>query len=107
MGSVSMTWKTIATVLTIVVVGQIVAARAFPTRLGGPERAALQATVVGDKVPFKAHAFQLQDVRLLDGPFKQAQKLDQDYLLSLDQDRLLHNFRVNAGTPSSAKPPGR
>src|SRR5262249_19873287 len=53
-----------------------------------------------------AQAFALQDVRLLDGPFKQAQKLDQEYLLSLDEDRLLHNFRVNAGLPSSAKPLG-
>jgi hypothetical protein len=64
------------------------------------------ADKVPDKVSFKAHAFDLQDVRLLDGPFKQAQKLDQDYLLSLDQDRLLHNFRVNAGLPSTAQPLG-
>src|SRR5262249_55158324 len=42
---------------------------------------------VPDKVSFRAQAFALQDVRLLDGPFKQAQKLDQEYLLSLDQDR--------------------
>jgi len=45
-------------------------------------------------VALKAHAFALQDVRLLDGPFKQAMMLDQEYLLSLDPDRLLHNFRA-------------
>src|SRR5262249_20678296 len=44
--------------------------------------------------------------RLLDGPFKQANQLDQQYLLSLDPDRLLHMFRVNAGLPSAAKPLG-
>src|SRR5262245_21879696 len=106
MDSVSMTWKSIAAGLTIVVAGPLVVARTFQAGVGGPERAALQTTVVADKVPFKARAFDLQDVRLLDGPFEQAQKLDQDYLLSLDQDRLLHNFRVNAGMPSSAKPLG-
>jgi len=57
-------------------------------------------------VVFKAQPFAPQDVRLLDGPFKTAQDLDGAYLLSLDPDRLLHNFRVNAGLPSSAEPLG-
>ena len=57
-------------------------------------------------VPLKAHAFALQDVRLLDGPFKHAMELDQAYLLSLDTESLLHTFRVNAGLPSDAKPLG-
>jgi uncharacterized protein len=30
----------------------------------------------------------------------------QKYLLDLDSDRLLHNFRINAGIPSTAKPLG-
>jgi DUF1680 family protein len=42
-------------------------------------------------------SFDLAAVHLLDGPFKTAQQLDAQYLLSLDSDRLLHNFRVNAG----------
>ncbi len=58
------------------------------------------------KVPPKVQPFSLQQVRLLDGPFKHAMELDQKYLLSLDPDRLLHNFRVSAGLPSSAKPLG-
>lgn len=41
--------------------------------------------------------FDLRDVRLLDGPFRDAQARGARYLLSLDADRLLHNFRVNAG----------
>src|SRR5947209_15164759 len=57
-------------------------------------------------VPLKVHAFALEDVRLLDGPFKHAMELDKEYLLSLDVDRLLHNFRVNAGLPSTAQPLG-
>jgi DUF1680 family protein len=61
---------------------------------------------VENKIPIKAYAFDLRDVRLLDGPFKHAQELDHQYLLSLDPDRLLHNFRVNAGLPSSAQPLG-
>ena len=61
---------------------------------------------VADRVAPKAEPFAIQDVRLLDGPFRQAMQLDQEYLLALDPDRLLHNFRVNAGLPSSAKPLG-
>jgi DUF1680 family protein len=57
-------------------------------------------------VPLKVHSFALEDVRLLDGPFKNAMDLDKDYLLALDVDRLLHNFRVNAGLPSKAQPLG-
>ena len=52
--------------------------------------------VVGDKVALQAVPFPLTDVRLLDGPFKQAQRLDAEYLLSLEPDRLLHTFRLNA-----------
>jgi uncharacterized protein len=56
--------------------------------------------------PSTARPFALQDVRLLDGPFKHAMELDHQYLLSLDTDRLLHAFRLNAGLPSSAQPLG-
>ncbi|HMF98023.1 MAG TPA: glycoside hydrolase family 127 protein, partial [Vicinamibacterales bacterium] len=70
----------------------------------------VMATSVGpsipDKVTPKVTAFALQNVRLLDGPFKRAMELDQQYLLAIDVDRLLHNFRVNAGLPSSAAPLG-
>src|SRR5436309_3791969 len=59
-----------------------------------------------DKITPKAVPFALQDVRLLDGPFRDAMIRDQEYLLSLDQDRLLHNFRVTAGLPSTAEPLG-
>jgi DUF1680 family protein len=61
---------------------------------------------VPDKVPAKAVPFSLDEVRLLDGPFKEAMLRDQQFLLSLEPDRLLHNFRVTAGLPSSAQPLG-
>lgn len=41
--------------------------------------------------------FPLTDVRLLDGPFLDAQNRDEAYLLKLEPDRMLHNFRINAG----------
>jgi hypothetical protein len=47
-------------------------------------------------------AFDLRDVRLLDGPFRDAQQRDARYLLSLEPDRLLHNFRANAGLTPKA-----
>jgi DUF1680 family protein len=57
-------------------------------------------------VPFAAQPFPMPQVRLLDGPFRDAMVRDGQYLLSLDTDRLLLNFRVNAGLPSSARPYG-
>jgi DUF1680 family protein len=54
----------------------------------------------------KVQAFGLREVGLLPGPFKHAMELDKKYLLSLDVDRLLRNFRVNAGLPSNATPLG-
>jgi hypothetical protein len=48
------------------------------------------------------HAFPLSAVRLLDGPFKTAMDADAKYLLSLDADRLLAGYRLNAGLPPKA-----
>ncbi len=50
----------------------------------------------------RANAFRLADVRLLEGPFRRAQERDAEYLLRLEPDRLLHNFRVNAGLKPKA-----
>jgi len=64
------------------------------------------AAPVADKIAAKARPFALNQVRLLDGPFKDAQERDRKYLLNLDADRLLHAFRLTAGLPSSAEPLG-
>ena len=50
----------------------------------------------------KVKAFDLTDVRLADGPFLQAQQRNARYLLQLEPDRLLHNFRVNSGLKPKA-----
>jgi len=49
-----------------------------------------------------AHAepLPLKDVRLLPSPFAKALEANHRYLLSLDPDRLLHNFRTGAGLPA-------
>ncbi len=53
-----------------------------------------------------AQAFDLRQVRLLDGPFRKALERNAHYLASLDLDRQLHVFRVTAGLPSTAAPLG-
>jgi DUF1680 family protein len=58
------------------------------------------------KVQLAVSPFSLKQVRLLDGPFKDAQERERQYLHDLDADRLLHNFRVTAGLPSTAEPLG-
>src|SRR5262245_49536074 len=80
--------------------GLMITAQADPLAVPNPK------LKVQPVVPMKVQAFPLEEVRLLDGAFKHAMELDEKYLLSLDVDRLLHNFRVNAGLPSSAEPLG-
>jgi len=58
---------------------------------------------VAPKVPIKAHAFSLHDVRLLDGPFKKAMGLGGQYILDLEPDRLLSRFREYAGLKPKGK----
>jgi uncharacterized protein len=50
----------------------------------------------------KVEPFPLGQVRLLDGPFKQAMELDTHYLLSLDPDRLLSWYRKETGLQPKA-----
>jgi hypothetical protein len=64
------------------------------------------ADPAGEKPILKALPFSMGQVRLLDGPFREAMLRDRTYLLSLDADRFLHTFRITAGLPSSAKPYG-
>ena len=59
-----------------------------------------------EAIEFKAQPFKLEQVRLLDGPFKDNMQRTRKYLHELDSDRLLHTFRLNAGLPTSAEPLG-
>jgi DUF1680 family protein len=57
-------------------------------------------------VPLKVKPFALGQVRLTAGALYDAQEWNRGYLHRLSADRLLHNFRVTAGLPSSAQPLG-
>lgn len=60
------------------------------------------ATATGPVPTARLKAFDLADVRLDDGPFLHAQRKTEAYLLALQPDRMLHNFRVNAGLKPKA-----
>ncbi|HEX3248598.1 MAG TPA: beta-L-arabinofuranosidase domain-containing protein [Pyrinomonadaceae bacterium] len=63
----------------------------------------ISSAQVPDRIHREAQEFPLEDVRLLDGPFKDAMMRDAAYLLRLDPDRLLSGFRKEAGlTPKAA-----
>jgi uncharacterized protein len=61
---------------------------------------------VAEKVPWKARAFPMGDVRLTAGPFMEAMETNRGYLYSLPNDRLAYSFRVTAGIPTDATPLG-
>lgn len=52
--------------------------------------------------PLKAYAFPLSDVTILAGPFKDAHDADVQYLLKLEPDRLLSQFRTHSGLKPKA-----
>ena len=52
--------------------------------------------ICAQRITPEAQEFPLEDVRLLDGPFKEAMMRDAAYLLRLDPDRLLSGFRKEA-----------
>ncbi|MDJ0363657.1 glycoside hydrolase family 127 protein [Hymenobacter sp. H14-R3] len=56
-----------------------------------------EKTAVAVRAPIKAASFDLADVRLLPGPFKDNLDREGQWLLSLPVDRLLYSFWVNAG----------
>lgn len=59
---------------------------------------------VQPKIEINAYAFNLRDVKLLDGsPFKNAMDKDIAYLLIIEPDRLLHRFYKNAGLPTKGE----
>jgi DUF1680 family protein len=54
----------------------------------------------------KVQPFPMTQVRLAASPFKEAADANRAYMDRLSVDRLVHNFRLNAGLPSSAEPLG-
>ena len=76
-------------------IGEVGLLPALSGILPAPLAAAVPTPSAGASV--QARAFDLADVTLLDGPFRHAQRRTAAYLLSLQPDRLLHGFLVNAG----------
>ncbi|HEY2588246.1 MAG TPA: beta-L-arabinofuranosidase domain-containing protein [Tepidisphaeraceae bacterium] len=64
--------------------------------------AGASAAAGSDVIAPAVQAFDLRDVKLLDGPFKAAKDRNGQYLLSLEPDRFLHYFRTEAGLPPKA-----
>jgi hypothetical protein len=54
----------------------------------------------------RVEPFALHEVQLDAGPLQQALEWNRAYMMRLPNGRLLHNFRVNAGIASDAKPLG-
>ena len=74
----------------------------------GATRNALHSPSTGEGSPSRptpaALPFALEDITILDPDLLRMRRQTLDYMLALDFDRLLHNFRINAGLPSSAAP---
>jgi DUF1680 family protein len=66
-----------------------------PSLAAAPEQPASAA-------PAKLRPFDMADVDLAESPFLHAQRMTEAYLLRLQPDRMLHNFRVNAGLKPKA-----
>lgn len=83
--------------LALLAAGAVLPARGDWLALTRPP-AAVRAAAPPDAVPFSPH-----DVRLRDGLFKTGQDIAVRYLLSLEPDRFLANFRKEAGLPPKAE----
>ena len=74
----------------------------------GATRNALHSPSTDEASPSRptpaALPFALEDITILDPDLLRMRRQTLDYMLALDFDRLLHNFRLNAGLPSSAAP---
>ena len=54
----------------------------------------------------KLQSFTYRDVTITGGPFGNQAKEARDFYLALNEDSLLHGFRLRAGQPSPGKPMG-
>ena len=84
--------------------GALLATDAMAQTGASTESAAADAAATGlrhnaTKATSTASRMPLSQVRLLEGPLKAAQDVDQRYLMALDPDRLLAPFRREAGLP--------
>lgn len=59
--------------------------------------------VIKPQIQVKAYSFDLSDIKLLDSRFKENMERDGKWLLSIDNKRLLHSWRVNAGMSTNGR----
>ncbi|HXB66820.1 MAG TPA: beta-L-arabinofuranosidase domain-containing protein [Candidatus Acidoferrales bacterium] len=73
-----------------------------------PEVPPFQAPIEFARNPVadKVEPFPMTQVRLLAGPYKDAEEWNTGYMQRLPEERLVRNFLLNAGLPSSAPPFG-
>jgi uncharacterized protein len=89
-----------------------VAGAAIPAMAGTAQNDGAQTLSQTGSKPLKqpvsplVYPFPMSAVRLNDGPMLQAQEANRAVLHRLPADRLVHNFLINAGLPSSAEPLG-
>jgi uncharacterized protein len=83
---------------------KVMGASAAATVLPAAYAARIDAAAIAHDTfePMRAQFFSLADVRLAAGPFLDAQRRDEAYLLRLEPDRMLANFRKNAGLTPKA-----
>ncbi|QSW90184.1 glycoside hydrolase family 127 protein [Flavobacterium endoglycinae] len=62
----------------------------------------LFALFIGTKISAQMQLFDLTEVRLKEGPFKNAQDVDLKYILALDPDKLLASYLLESGLPPKA-----
>lgn len=78
----------------------------FPVAVAATGLPAAPADTAATRVAAAVQPFDLADVTLGPGPFRDAMERDRAYLLRLEPDRFLHTFRRNVGLPSTAEPYG-
>ena len=71
---------------------------------GAVAAAAGAAASEASSEPIRLQPFDLREVKLLEGPFRDAQERDKGYILRVEPERLMHWWRANHGLPSKATP---
>jgi uncharacterized protein len=71
-----------------------------------PRATAVPGGYAPDGTAGRHAALPLDQVQLLDSPFRDNQARNTSYLLFLDPERMLRSFRLNYGQPSAAEPIG-
>ena len=84
---------------------KVIAQTAPPTKVGANAAGAASNPQNLHALPaLAATPFSLEDIKILDPDLLRMRAQTLDYMLALDSDRLLHNFRITANLPSAADP---